>query len=194
MSWSRSPNRRCSLAAWVWVALVAAPMSGRAADAAPAPTPAPAPAPVAIGEVLPGVSMAGLNGPDRRLDAYRGKRLIINVWASWCGPCRAEAASLERFAWSEAGARYTVIGVSTDDHRHLAAAWLKQSNATLSHFLDRELQLEHLLGASRIPLTVLVGPDGRVLARVQGAREWDSSEMRQLIDQAFGAAGRSRLR
>ena len=43
--------------------------------------------------------MAGLNGPQRSLSSYRGRPLIVNVWASWCGPCRAESASLERLSW-----------------------------------------------------------------------------------------------
>jgi thiol-disulfide isomerase/thioredoxin len=138
-----------------------------------------------VGSVLPGVPMNGLNGPDRLLSSYVGKPLIINVWASWCGPCRAEAGSLERFAWSDAGKKYTVIGVSTDDYRALAERWLKQSNATLSHYIDRNLALENLLGAQRIPVTVLVDARGRVVARIQGARDWDSAESLRLIEKAF---------
>jgi thiol-disulfide isomerase/thioredoxin len=145
-----------------------------------------------IGIVIPNVPMNGLNGPDRLLASYIGKPLIINVWASWCGPCRAEAASLERFAWSDAGRSYTVIGVSTDDHRALAERWLKQSNATLSHFIDRQLVLENLLGAQRIPVTVLVDASGRVVARVQGAREWDSADSLRLIEKAFADFRRAR--
>ena len=91
---------------------------------------------VAVGHVLPDVVMAGLNGPHKPLSSYRGRPLIINVWASWCGPCRKEAASLERLAWSEAGSRYTVIGISTDDDRNAALKWLRHSNATISHYID----------------------------------------------------------
>ncbi len=91
---------------------------------------------VAVGHVLPDVVMAGLNGPHKPLSSYRGRPLIINVWASWCGPCRAEAASLERLAWSDAGRRYTVIGISTDDDRNAALQWLRHSNATISHYID----------------------------------------------------------
>jgi len=151
-----------------------------------------APAPVAVGRPLPDVVMAGLNGPQRSLSSYRGRPLIINVWASWCGPCRAEAASLERLAWSEAGSRYVVIGISTDDDRDAALKWLRHSNATVSHYIDSgpRWTLEHMLGASSIPITVLVDAGGRVVARIQGARQWDSVESIRMIERAFAGAGR----
>jgi thiol-disulfide isomerase/thioredoxin len=136
----------------------------------------------------------GLNSPDRQLDSYRGRRLIINVWASWCGPCRAEAASLERFAWTDFGSKYSVIGISTDDYRSAAESWLRHSNATLSHFIDRALAMEKMLGADRIPLTVLVDEQGRVVARVQGAREWDNAEQRNFIERAYRDFGSARPR
>lgn len=144
--------------------------------------------PVAVGKVLPEVLMNGLNGPDRTVRSYAGRRLIINVWASWCGPCRAEAASLERFAWSERGMKFTVIGISTDDDRKAAERWVRQSNATVSHFIDRALVLERLLGASSIPLTVLVDERGRVVGRVQGTKVWDSAESIDLIERAFASS------
>jgi len=147
---------------------------------------------VAVGQVLPDVVMTGLNGPHRPLSSYRGRPLIINVWASWCGPCRKEAASLERLAWSEAGSRYTVIGVSTDDDRNAALKWLSHSNATISHYIDLgpRWTLEHMLGASTIPVTVLVDAKGRVVARYRGARDWDTAESIKLIERAFADRGR----
>ncbi len=137
------------------------------------------------GQLLRDEAMRGLNGPDRRLASFRGQPLIINVWASWCGPCRAETASLERLAWSAAGARFAIIGISTDDHREAAVAWLGRSNATISHYIDRDLALENLLGASRLPLTVFVDAEGRVLEKVFGAKEWDSAEAVRLIERTF---------
>lgn len=140
---------------------------------------------LAPGVSLPPLTLAGLNGPDRRITDYRGRPLLINVWASWCGPCRAETASLERLAWLHGGKHFAIIGVSTDDDAGQAKRWLQRSNATISHYLDHELVLEHLLGASRLPLTVLVAADGRVIDRVHGAREWDSVESRRLLAAAF---------
>ncbi len=145
-----------------------------------------APAEVAIGGTLRDARLRGLNGPDRMLSAYRGRPLVINVWASWCAPCRAEMASLERLAWHDLARGFAIIGISTDDYRERAMAVLKQTNATISHFIDHQLELEHLLGATQIPLTVLVDAQHRVRDRVVGARDWDSPDSLQRIGRAFG--------
>lgn len=146
-----------------------------AAQAAP-PAADRGPGEVPVGGTLRDARLRGLNGPDRTLASYRGRPLIINVWASWCGPCVAEMASLERLAWHELAHGFAIIGISTDDYRERALAMLQRTNATISHFIDFRLELETLLGASRIPLTVLVDARGRVLDKVVGAKEWDSPE------------------
>ena len=174
-------NARACLLVLMLAATAAVPAS------APASSPA-APPPVAVGQPLPDVKLDGLNGPARLLSSYRGRPLIINMWASWCGPCRAEAASLERLAWSEAGSRYTIIGVSADDYRDAALKWLKHSNATVSHYIDHNLTMEHMLGASTIPLTVLVDAKGHVVARYRGVRAWDDPESIRWIENAYASA------
>jgi thiol-disulfide isomerase/thioredoxin len=140
---------------------------------------------VAVGAVLPEATLQGLNGPAMQLGSFRGRPLIINVWASWCGPCRQEMESLERLAWRGTGPGFAIIGISTDDDAQAALAWLRASHATMSQFLDQGLQMEQMLGATRLPLTVLVGADGRVLRRVYGAREWDSADSMRLIETTF---------
>jgi thiol-disulfide isomerase/thioredoxin len=143
------------------------------------------PGEVRVGEALRDTAMTGLNGPSRKLSEFRGKPLLINIWASWCGPCRAEMASLERLAWLERSSYFAVIGISTDDYADKAKAALAESNATISHFIDHDLVLENMLGAAQIPLTVLVDADGRVLQKIHGAREWDSPASQLIIDSAF---------
>ena len=140
---------------------------------------------VPIGGTLREATLAGLNGPSRRLSAFRGKPLIINVWASWCEPCREEMASLERLAWRDQRRGFAIIGISTDDYADKAKGALKNANATISHFIDDRLQMENMLGASKIPLTVFVAADGRVLAKVYGAKEWDGADALRFIDQTF---------
>lgn len=143
------------------------------------------PAEVPIGGTLPGATLRGLNGPSRSLSVFRGRPLIINVWASWCGPCKAEMASFERLAWHPDSRYFAIIGISTDDDRDQAERLLQNTHATISHFIDAGLQMEHMLGASRLPLTVLIDADGRVVRKIYGAREWDGAEALRLIDEAF---------
>jgi thiol-disulfide isomerase/thioredoxin len=140
---------------------------------------------IAIGETLPDLRLQGLNGPSRDLSAFRGKPLIINVWASWCGPCKQEMASLERLAWRDQSQYFAIIGISTDDYADKAKTLLQNSHATISQFIDNRLQMENILGASRLPLTVFVGSDGRLLGKIYGAREWDSPDALRLIDAIF---------
>jgi thiol-disulfide isomerase/thioredoxin len=132
--------------------------------------------------VLREARMRGLNGPDRRLSEYRGKPLLINVWASWCGPCRAEMGSLERLAWNDQGKRFNMIGISTDDSEAAAKRYLQVANATLNHYLDRGLELENMLGAERLPLTILVDAQGKVLGKFYGSREWDNADAGRWLD------------
>jgi thiol-disulfide isomerase/thioredoxin len=143
------------------------------------------PGEVEVGSVLREAVMRGLNGPDRKLSDYRGKPLVINVWASWCPPCLQEMASLERLAWSEAGQKFTVIGISTDDYVDAAKARLLKNSATINHYIDYKLELENMLGADHLPLTLLVDAKGRVLSKTTGAREWDSAESIAMINKAF---------
>jgi thiol-disulfide isomerase/thioredoxin len=150
------------------------------------------PSEVPVGGMLRDATLKGLNGPPRRLGAFRGRPLIINVWASWCGPCREEMASLERLAWRDREQYFAIIGISTDDDADQAKGMLKNAKATISHFIDTGLQMENMLGASRLPLTVLVDADGRILEKVYGARQWDGADALRLIDDAFHKRPRPR--
>jgi thiol-disulfide isomerase/thioredoxin len=164
------------------VLLLSCVIGGITADAQPPP------AEIPIGGTLRAATLRGLNGPPRDITEFVGQPLVINVWASWCGPCRAEMASLERLAWSNAARDLVVIGISTDDYEDRAAAALESSNATITHFIDQNLTMEKMLGASRLPLTVLVAPDGRILDKIYGAREWDSRAALAFIDGVFRGA------
>jgi thiol-disulfide isomerase/thioredoxin len=159
----------------LWLVLAAAPLACAAT-----------PGEIPVGGVLRDVALQGLNGPSRPLSEYRGRPLLINIWASWCGPCTEEMASLERLAWREDRPAFSLIGVSTDDYPEKALAFLNRSNATIRQFIDHDQQVENMLGASTIPLTVLVDAKGRVLDKIYGARQWDSAESMRMIARVFG--------
>jgi thiol-disulfide isomerase/thioredoxin len=143
------------------------------------------PGEVPIGGTLRDATLQGLNGPSRKVNSFLGRPLIINVWASWCGPCRQEMASFERLAWRGEKQYFAIIGISTDDYADRAKGLLNGTNATISHFIDRDLQMENMLGASQLPLTVFVDADGHLLKRIYGARQWDAADSLWLIDDTF---------
>jgi thiol-disulfide isomerase/thioredoxin len=144
------------------------------------------PGEVKAGAQLRDTPLHSFTGKDKKFSDFKGKPLIINVWASWCGPCRSEMGSLERLARRYGGKQFNVIGISTDDDRDAAAAFIRKSGITFENFLDSHLVLENMLGADTIPLTLLVDANGRVLEKVHGAYAWDSPEIVDAIGETFG--------
>ena len=138
------------------------------------------------GGLLRDEPLYGLFHDYRKLSDFRGKPLVINVWASWCAPCRAEMGSLDRLAKRHNGREFHIIGISTDDYPEKAAGYLLQTRVSFDNYLDRNLLWETMLGAERIPLTVLVDAKGRLVKRVYGAKAWDSPEMLALIEKSLG--------
>lgn len=149
------------------------------------PASAKTPGEVEAGAVLREAPMQGLSTPSRNLSAFRGKPLVINVWASWCAPCRQEMGSLERLSRRFGGKQFNVIGISTDDYPDRAQAFVRHSGITFNNYIDSHLRLENMLGADRLPLTLLVDAQGRVLAKYYGAKEWDSPEALAVISRHF---------
>ena len=140
---------------------------------------------VKTGSYLREAILHGFNGNTNKFSDYKGKPLIINVWASWCGPCRAEMGSLERLSHRYDGKEFNMIGISTDDNSDAARALIKQSGITFDNFLDKKLLLENMLGANTIPLTILVDADGRILTKVRGAQVWDAPKAINAIEKMF---------
>lgn len=139
-----------------------------------------------MGGQLREAKLYGFAGDFRWLSELRGKPLIINVWASWCAPCRAEMGSLERLSQRYGGNQFNIIGISTDDDANAAFSFLLKSGTTFDNYLDYQLTLEHMLGADTIPLTLLIDANGTVLKKVRGAREWDSPASIDMIGKTFG--------
>jgi len=140
---------------------------------------------VPVGSELRDASLSGFAGDYLKLSDLRGKPLIINVWASWCGPCRAEMGSLERLSRRYGGKQFNIIGISTDDDANAAANFITQTQITFDNYIDNKLMMENMLGANAIPLTILVDAKGRVLQKVRGSKEWDSPEWVAAIGKAF---------
>jgi thiol-disulfide isomerase/thioredoxin len=142
------------------------------------------PGEVPVGGTLRDAPMQGLTGKSQVLSDFRGKPLIINVWASYCPPCLAEMGSLERL-YKKYGRQFNLIGITIDDYPDRAKGFLQKAKTSFPHFIDQKLILENMLGADRIPLTLLIDANGKIVNKVYGAQEWDGPNAVQSIHEAF---------
>ncbi len=139
---------------------------------------------IQVGNTLPAIKLNGLLVKPANLSDYQGKPLIINMWASWCGPCREEMSSLQSLH-QQYSQQFEVIGISTDDDVKSATAFVIASKLSFNNYIDHQLQLEKMLGANTIPLTILVDSHGRVVKKIYGFRNWSSEKTKQIIAGAF---------
>jgi thiol-disulfide isomerase/thioredoxin len=133
---------------------------------------------VKVGEPLPALSLVSLDNHPQKLELPAGKLVMINVWATWCAPCRHEMPSLQRLADALGPERFSLIGISVDHDEHLVREFLIERKITFPSHIDRNLAMASgVLGLRVFPSSFFVGPDGRVVRLVEGERVWDSPEM-----------------
>jgi thiol-disulfide isomerase/thioredoxin len=140
---------------------------------------------------MPRVALKGLeHEPAVTTDALVGGALVINFWASWCVPCRSEMPALQRLSRRTGPQAARVVGVSVDSDLNLAREFVRAYGLTFPNYADgADKALQRALGVKALPATVLVTADGRIAARIVGARAWDEEEGARLLQRAFGNDG-----
>lgn len=162
-----------------------------------APNPAAADAPAGTGleklvhvkppKELPDVAFTDASGAEHKLAEWKGKVVLVNLWATWCAPCKKEMPSLNRLQAKLGGADFTVLPISLDrggpdkPSKYLSASKLDN----LGLYLDGANALLQTLAAPGLPLSVLLDREGREIARMAGPAEWDSAEAETIIRDAI---------
>ncbi|MGB8274005.1 MAG: TlpA disulfide reductase family protein [Alphaproteobacteria bacterium] len=143
--------------------------------------------PVAPPRPLPALDLTDAAGQPAGLDAYRGKVVLVNFWATWCGPCVEELPALSRLQARLSGPDFTVIAVSGDRTGPEAVTpFLGQHGITgLPVLYDRTLASGRALHVTGLPTSILLDRDGREVGRVLGTLDWDSQAAVRPIEDAI---------
>lgn len=131
-----------------------------------------------VGQIVPPLVLEDLQNRPVTLRPSPGKVLMINVWATWCAPCRHEIPSLQRLMTQLDADRFELIGVSVDVDEHVVREYLIEQDTGFSSLLDRDsATVNGVFGVRVFPSTFFVGPDGTLLQVIEGWRDWDTPEM-----------------
>jgi thiol-disulfide isomerase/thioredoxin len=139
------------------------------------------------GSAAPATAFEDPDGRPATLADFRGKPLLVNLWATWCAPCVAEMPTLDKLAARETG-RLHVLTVSQDlDGREKVEAFFaKQGYRSLETWLDPQMALMTELKAGTLPTTILYDSQGREVWRVVGMEDWESARAAALLKEGFG--------
>jgi thiol-disulfide isomerase/thioredoxin len=138
------------------------------------------------GNAAPKAVFSGTDGRDVTLADFAGRPLLVNIWATWCAPCKAEMPTLDALAVLEEG-QVSVIAVSQDlQGRKPVRAFFEAASITnLEPFTDPDNAILTSLGNNiALPTTILYDSDGYEIWRVMGGVEWDDAEMAKLLNEA----------
>jgi thiol-disulfide isomerase/thioredoxin len=122
------------------------------------------------GEAMPAYRIALLDGKSFDTNSEKGSVVLLNVWATWCGPCRFEIPELQALQQKYADRGFKVVGVSVDDTGISGVQqFIKENKVTYPIAVDADGRVATVLRTTVLPTTVIIGRDGRILWRKVGA-------------------------
>lgn len=147
--------------------------------------------PVEVGTAAPEVVARDLQGRPVALSDLRGEVVLLNVWATWCPPCREEMPSMQRLHERLGDDGLRIVAVSVDgaapaeraagDPRELVEAFVREMGLTFTIWLDRSGKIQRSLRTTGVPESFVIDRRGTIVKKVIGATEWDSEANVELI-------------
>jgi len=137
-----------------------------------------------IGKTVPEMVMQDVNGKDVSISSFRGKYLLIDFWASWCGPCRMENPNVVKAFNEYKGKNFTILGVSLDKDKESWKKAIAQDHLAWTQMSDLKYwnsQAVETFGFQGIPFNVLVDPSGKVVAQELRGEDLDS-KLKQVLN------------
>jgi peroxiredoxin len=133
------------------------------------------------GGPTPALRLPDLDGKEHRLEAYRGKVVLINFWATWCEPCKDEMPSIERLRVSLQGRPFAVLAVNLAEPDSRVQRFVQEARLGFPVLMDRDTATAKAWKARLLPATYIVGPDGRIRYSYLGELDWSREPVRKQI-------------
>ncbi len=135
----------------------------------------------------PSFRLTSLDGTPVDSMQLRGKVLLVNFWATWCGPCKEEMPALERLKSIFANKEFELLAVTTDQQREGIRKYVATLGLHFPVLIDERKEVSAAFGVRGLPTTVLIDKQGRMAALVVGPRQWDGPESVTLIQALMDA-------
>jgi peroxiredoxin len=140
------------------------------------------------GERAAAFALPTLTGGTVGLADHQGEVVLVYFWATWCPYCRRELpAGVERISRERRTQPFTVLAVNIEEPRGVVASWVKGAGVTVPVLLDGDGAVARAYRVTATPTAVLIGRDGRLVARAAGNREWEGPAGRALLDTLIAA-------
>ena len=141
--------------------------------------------------IFPDLEMAGADGGSIRLSQLKGNVVLLNVWATWCGPCRLELPIVQRMYDKYSDRNFVVLAVNVDADRNRIQPFMKRYNISLPIYYASPEDAGQMT-AGGIPSTFIIGPDRTMLDHVVGYSEKAEDHWRQIIEKRLKPARKAR--
>jgi len=141
-------------------------------------------------ERLPDIQLTEFTGTISSLrEEHPGKAIVLNVWATWCAPCRIELPSLQRLSDELDSDHFTVVGLSVDEDPDFVSEYLRDVGITFANYLSADpVAMQARLKIESFPQTFLVRPDGTLEGRIVGLRDWVAPDQRTMVQSLWDGA------
>jgi thiol-disulfide isomerase/thioredoxin len=138
-------------------------------------------------EPVPDITFQDASGKDVTLASFKGKTILLNLWATWCGPCREEMPALNTLQKELGGAKFEVVALSLDHGGYAASRkFLDDLKATdVKLYADATAKQGMALRLIGMPTSILINKDGMEVGRLAGSAKWDSADAKKLVESAI---------